>query len=269
MDVFQTLRSSQNKLFSALIALLIIFSQTPAVAQCTWGNYNGAYMCRCPDGNFANYVNGQIVCPDQGIHCGGGRYCQHGTQCCLSHNQCCGAGNFCSNVGCIPAGAHVCSNGTWCNPGHKCWTFSGQMKCISEQEDHARRHAQNVLDWLKKHNASAISADFERRHQKALEYVRDNQEVRATLLKFFASKGYFERAIGEKATRILMLTIDGAKDIDDFRHGRYYEGVLGITNQSSSILLTELLPYGGTMADVLNISGSIGTAYAYGFFWGQ
>jgi hypothetical protein len=53
-----------------------------------------------------------------------------------------------------------------------------------------------------------------------------------------------------------------------FKNGQYYQGILTIINQVSSLLL-EALPYGGTGADVLNVAGTVATAYVYGYFVGH
>jgi hypothetical protein len=67
---------------------------------------------------------------------------------------------------------------------------------------------------------------------------------------------------------ILMLTKGSIEDVADCKQGKYYQCMLSVTNQASSTLLTELVPWGGTAADALNIAGAVATAYAYGFFWG-
>lgn len=73
---------------------------------------------------------------------------------------------------------------------------------------------------------------------------------------------------GDKAATVLLQIRSSISSLDDFRYGRYHEGILRVTNQASSILL-EVLPYGGTSADVLSVGAAVGTAYAYGFFWGE
>ena len=104
--------------------------------------------------------------------------------------------------------------------------------------------------------------------------MRDNQTVRDALTSFFVSKGLsglggVHGPAGQKVAAVMEILVNGIQDVNGLRQGRYYDSFLSITNQASSTLLTELVPYGGTMADALNIAGSVATAYVYGFFWGQ
>jgi hypothetical protein len=144
------------------------------------------------------------------------------------------------------------------------------MKCISELEAHGRRHASSIVDWLKKNNASFLANEFQRRHERALDYVFDNDEVREKLASLIAVRGSHALygPAGDKVATVLLQIKDTLRNIDDFRHGRYYDGSLRITNQVSSVLL-EVLPYGGVSADVMSVSAAVATAYTYGFFWGQ
>ncbi len=282
-------RVIKSSLFVSLsqVAVYIFFATVFIVSNngLAWGQWQGlcsGYWIRTPDGYGYQCVPAEPQCPT------GTSYCANTNRCCNnSGSYCskygctpygavdcgttyCNPGQACtSNGGCMPAGAQECSDGTYCKAGKRCWIRDGRRICVSEAYAYAHKHAKSVVSWLYDNKARFVG-DFDERHQRALEYVAENDEVREKITNLFvtrASSALYGPA-GDKAATVLLQIRSSISSLDDFRYGRYHEGILRVTNQASSILL-EVLPYGGTSADVLSVGAAVGTAYAYGFFWGE
>ena len=170
-------------------------------------------------------------------------------------------------LGCIPFGSTSCGNG-YCNPGNICINDNGGFTCQT-YKTYAYDTANRIVKWLAKNNATLIDT-YEARNKKALEYVHDNTEVQRSIKAILARKGLTAACGGNgKCTTIISTVLNAGSDYNDFSNGQYYQGTLHMVNQGSAALLGILVPYGGNMADAINLAGSVSTAYVYGFYWGK
>ena len=274
-------------IFPLIVMVVSWATSEPASAQyCPPGSVpvygsGGGYACRCPDGSWASYgVPCRAPaprCPANTTYCHGFNFCcnndgwycsrygciQVGSIECGGHH--CNPGQACmSGSRCMPAGAQECSNGAYCDPGKKCWDSDGKTKCVPAAYAHAHQHAKTITKWLDENNARARST-FEERHERAKGYVRDNKEVKRHV-EALVARGLVGNS---SAADVYSQIQDIISDIDDFRHGRYFDGALRITNQVSSAFLDYHVPGSGAATDIMSLGAAVGTAYAYGFFWGQ
>ena len=157
-----------NRYFK-LLTIALCLTCLPVEAHSQWAEQfglhcpgrwvNGGTMCQCHDGGFANYVNGQVVCPsNQGFyqptpqswcpvdHYEYGDYCvpvgdtvcygSGGARSCPSHLKCTYDG------ACIPHDATDCGNGNYCSSGRFCWTDpqgvpnfeAGTQRCLTSEQ---------------------------------------------------------------------------------------------------------------------------------------
>lgn len=292
------------------VFLVVLFSVVSllfcdgASAQCSWGYYAGGYMCRCPDGSFANLVNGRIVCPysrrPSGIDCGNNTSCPYGTQCCNRFGQCCHDGSYCSVYGCIAIGSVDCG-GYYCHPGQKCasgnrcidedaddcgggqacasgkrcWWRDGKAGCVTKTFAFAHRHAKSLAKWLGDNNAK-LRGTVAERHAKGKEYVRDNSEVRKAIddIELIAS-GYLAGSatgnpvIAYKTAQAadFYVSYRAAEQAGELLANDHYDGSVALVNLYSSAIVDRVpvVPPGAT--EVLNFAGAATSAYAYGFFF--
>lgn len=132
--------------------LAVICFLLPSSAAAQYGSYcppgsvpvqhSMGYMCRCPDGSWANYGQacaaamprcpagsqecGNVCCNSNVAYCSRYGCTPHGANDCGSHY--CNPGQQCSRGGgCIPSGTTDCGGGTYCRAGLKC--ASGN-KCL-------------------------------------------------------------------------------------------------------------------------------------------
>lgn len=259
-------------------AVFAIVLLSPAIArsqmfQCPIGSHpvggGGGMMCQCADGSMASVYGCPAYRPQKPsvLYCGNNQTCPLGTTCCVSHQSCCSAGNYCSRLGCIPIGSTSCGNG-YCPPGNVCTSNHGQLGCQTYQ-NYAETTAYKIVKWLADNKAKLIST-YEARNEKALEYVHDNEEVKNSIKAILRRRGMTAACGGNgKCTTIINTVLNAGSDYKDFSNGKYYQGTLHMVNQGSSALLSFLVPYGGNMADAINLAGSVATSYTYGFFFGQ
>ena len=221
---------------------------------------NGQWQGLCPNGYWAPDASGlgYVCVPNQQQS-----VCPSNTSYCAAVNLCCNAGFKCASGGCIPTDADDCGNGQYCPAGQKCRTAQGTLVCRSALQ----AKADDVLNSLGTGIRNWVPDQVERRHEKGLEYVTDNETVKAAVRDFLLSKG-LTGVTDEYVSQLLMLAKNSISDVNDFKTGHYYEGIMNITNQASSALLSAIVPWGGTAVDALNIGGAVAAAYAYGFFWG-
>ena len=260
--------------FAAILTLLLLAIPSLSFAQnlCPPGSLPvpipQGYQCRCSDGSYASIYGCSQIQQPQANYCGNNQSCPLGTECCLAFNQCCTTGTYCSSqFGCIPRGSISCGSG-YCNPGSVCVNDNGSYKCPNYQQ-YAVRIGNNIGDWLAKNNAR-IADSYQVRNEKALEYVRDNTEVQNSIKSILAKKGMLGVCQGsDKCATVIDTVLSAGNDAVEFGRGEYYVGSLHMVNQGSSALLSYLLPYGGTMADAIDLAGAVATAYVYGFFWRQ
>lgn len=137
------------------------------------------------------------------------------------------------------------------------------MSCVTAHYAHAHQTARAVVEWLRQNNPRTQSDWFEERHEKAMEYVRDNSEVRRHV------EALVIRGLVGDAANVITQIEDTIRNVEDFRHGRYFDGVLRVTHQVSSLFIDAAVPGSGAATDIMSLSAAVGTAYTYGFFWGN
>jgi hypothetical protein len=123
------------------------------------------------------------------------------------------------------------------------------------------------VKWLRD-NAGHIVQDLSKRTDRAMDYALNNDEFKNALASILASKlGIPHHLIPAKQAEIVSAIAHLSLDFHDFSRGNRFEASMHIVNTVSSTTLALLVPYGGTMADALNIAGAFSTAYVYGYFF--
>jgi hypothetical protein len=296
-------------LFLTAVAFYILStSDAEAQFQCPPGSRpvagGGGIMCQCPDGSYAGLYSGCKTRKTQpepsGVHCGGGQYCPHGTECCPSHNQCCSHGNFCSAHGCIQQGsvdcggyycapgkkcaskrgcldheADDCGNGHYCGPGFKCSNKGSQISCVISLEDAFRNHAATLAQHLKSKGA-LLKGSIAERHEKGWDYVKSDQQVNDSIENLVKLQNAYKLGStfgtvaggGFLKAQDVWNTLQGAfKDYQLLMSQDHYGATLAIMRDASAQFLGKKfdLPPGST--ELVTVLTAATTAYTYGFFF--
>jgi hypothetical protein len=109
---------------------------------------------------------------------------------------------------------------------------------------------------------------FDERNKIALNYALTNPTFISALAATLVSLSIPQNVLGAKQAEIITAIANLGLDGKEYASGNHYQASLDMINTVSSATLGILVPYGGTLADSLNIGASFATAYSYGFFWG-
>ncbi len=170
------------------LAKIAVAQFFPAGCPGRWVSVGYGSMCLCPDGSFAAYIGGRIVCPNSyrpryrprrvcrvGYYPIGGKCVKQGYKPCKGQNFACPKDKKCIPGGCAPKDASACPSGKgrFCKAPLTCAVgLDGKEACFSAEgirllrvEQGRRLRARYVA--RRDAHRNAVAAAFRKRHGKS------------------------------------------------------------------------------------------------------